>query len=62
MYSFELSINLTTKLLSILGRKSPKKQKEQPKPITHETYNEYKGDVMDYDGMGNYGRFPCINK
>ena len=43
-------------------RKSPKKQKEQPKPIAHETYNEYKGDVMDYDGMGNYGRFPCINK
>tara|TARA_A200000159_G_scaffold121131_1_gene115339 strand:+ start:1487 stop:1675 length:189 start_codon:yes stop_codon:yes gene_type:complete len=62
MYSFELSINLTTKLLNILGRKSPKKQKAQPKPITHETLNEYKGDVMDYDGMGNYGRFPCINK
>jgi hypothetical protein len=62
MYSFELSINLTTKLLNIFGRKSPKKQKEQPKPITHETLNEYKGDVMDYDGMGNYGRFPCINK
>ena len=63
MYSFELSINLTTKLLNLISRKkSPKKQKEQPKPITHETYNEYKGDVMDYDGMGNYGRFPCINK
>ena len=58
MYSFELSIHLTTKLLNILCRKSPKKQKEQPKPITLETLNEYKGDFMDYDGMGNYGRFP----
>jgi hypothetical protein len=62
MYPFELSINLTTKLLNFIGRKSPKKQKEQPKPITHETLNEYTGDVMDYDGMGNYGRFPCINR
>ena len=25
-------------------------------------FNEYKGDVMDYDGMGNYGRFPCQTK
>jgi hypothetical protein len=25
----------------------------------YETFNEIKGDVMDYDGMGNYGRFPC---
>lgn len=63
MYPFELSINITTKLLNLIGRKkSPKKQKEQSKPITYETLNEYKGDVMDYDGMGNYGRFPCSNK
>ncbi len=57
MYSFELSIHLTTKLLHLIGFKSLKKQKKQPR-LTHKTLNEFKSDVMDYDGMGNYGRFP----
>ena len=28
--------------------------------VKHETFN--KGDLMDYDGMGNWGRFPTTNK
>ena len=43
-----------------LKRKSKSKQSaEEPTVKNYETFNEYKGDVMDYDGMGNYGRFPC---
>ena len=28
--------------------------------VKYETIN--KGDLMDYDGMGDWGRFPPINK
>ena len=51
------------KAVARLIRKKSKSSK-QVKPVSdsHETFNKIKGDVMDYDGMGNYGRFPCINK
>lgn len=62
MYSFELSSSLSTKLIKFFVRRKAKKKTKQQKPITYETFNEYKGDVMDYDGMGNYGRFPCSSK
>jgi hypothetical protein len=63
MTSLELPNRLAITILNfILRRRNNKKVKEQPQPMTHETYNEYKGDVMDYDGMGNYGRFPCQTK
>lgn len=63
MTTFELSNKLALNLINfVLRRKVTKKVKEKPQPITYETYNEYKGDVMDYDGMGNYGRFPCETK
>ena len=43
-----------------LKRKSKSKQSVEESTVkNYETFNEYKGDVMDYDGMGNYGRFPC---
>ena len=46
-----------------LKRKPKSKQSvEEPVVKNYETFNEYKGDAMDYDGIGNYGRFPCINK
>jgi len=46
-----------------LYKKSKSEKKvEQPVSVNYETINEIKGDIMDYDGMGNYGRFPCINK
>lgn len=44
-----------------INRKSQPQQVD-PVSVNYETVNEIKGDVMDYDGMGNYGRFPCINK
>ena len=62
MYSLELSSSLSTKLIKFFVRRKAKKKTKQQKPITYETFNEYKGDVMDYDGMGNYGRFPCSSK
>jgi hypothetical protein len=47
-------------LARFLGKKPKSKQSvEEPTVKNYETFNEYKGDVMDYDGMGNYGRFPC---
>ena len=54
---YELAIRAIS---SILKRKSKSKQSPEITPVkNYETFNEYKGDVMDYDGMGNYGRFPC---
>lgn len=63
MSSLELPNKLAITILNfVLRRRNKKKVEEQPQPVTYETYNEYKGDVMDYDGMGNYGRFPCETK
>ena len=63
MTSLELPNKLAITILNfILRRRNNKKVEEQSQPVTYETYNEYKGDVMDYDGMGNYGRFPCQTK
>lgn len=57
---YEMAIRAISRFLK---RKSESKQSVENKPAhTYETFNEIKGDVMDYDGMGNYGRFPCINK
>lgn len=63
MSSLELPNKIAITILNfVLRRRNIKKVEEQPQPVTYETYNEYKGDVMDYDGMGNYGRFPCQTK
>ena len=54
---YEMAIRAISRFLK---RKSESKQSvEKKKKKNYETFNEYKGDVMDYDGMGNYGRFPC---
>ena len=60
MYSFELTQSIARALVtSLLSRKSKKvkcKNKKDQKPeITC-------SDFIDYDGIGNYGRFPCIKK
>ena len=34
--------------------------KKQWESVRYETIN--KGDLMDYDGMGDWGRFPLIKK
>tara|TARA_B100001093_G_scaffold506401_1_gene565242 strand:- start:2302 stop:2496 length:195 start_codon:yes stop_codon:yes gene_type:complete len=50
-------------IATLINRKVKSEKSVESKPVhTYETFNEIKGDVMDYDGMGNYGRFPCINK
>ena len=50
-------------IATLINRKVKSEKSVETKPAhTYETFNEIKGDVMDYDGMGNYGRFPCINK
>ena len=59
------SINtLALRVLSrLFSRKSESAKPVETTPVNnYETINEIKGDIMDYDGMGNYGRFPCINK
>ena len=51
----ELALRLLTRFISRKSKKSTKVKQV----VSHETINEIKGDIMDYDGMGNYGRFPC---
>lgn len=64
MTSFEISNKIAINIINFLLRKNEAnvKTEEEPKITNHETYNEYDGDIMDYDGMGNYGRFPCETK
>tara|TARA_E500000081_G_C5956761_1_gene271840 strand:+ start:317 stop:508 length:192 start_codon:yes stop_codon:yes gene_type:complete len=63
MTNLSLINELALRLLSrFIGRKSKSAKSVEPAPVNYETINEIKGDMMDYDGMGNYGRFPCINK
>jgi len=61
MTTLSLPHTFAIRILSrILSRKS--KSTKSVKIVSaknYETFNEIKGDVMDYDGMGNYGRFPC---
>lgn len=50
-------------IATLINRKVKSEKSVEVEPVhTYETFNEIKGDTMDYDGMGNYGRFPCINK
>ena len=61
MTTLSLPHTFAIRILSrLLSRKS--KSTKSVKIVSaknYETFNEIKGDVMDYDGMGNYGRFPC---
>ena len=66
-------MSLFSKFFSFFKKKEPKLTKEQIKELTNiiihknqnalnelgEALNQF-GDEMDYDGMGNYGRFPPI--
>lgn len=60
MYSFELTQSIARALVTSLLNRKTKKSKFKNK-------NEKKSenncsDFIDYDGMGNYGRFPCKTK
>ena len=58
-------MSLFSKIFSIFKPK-PKLSKTQLNKIIHQSISkneklfERLGDEMDYDGMGNYGRFPPI--
>jgi hypothetical protein len=64
MTSFEISNKIAISIINFILRKKEANTKIEKKSesITYETYNEYDGDIMDYDGMGNYSRFPCETK
>ena len=63
MTNLSLINTLALRVLSrFISRKSESAKPVEPASVNYETINEIKGDMMDYDGMGNYGRFPCINK
>jgi hypothetical protein len=58
-------MSLFSKIFSFF-KSTPKLSKEQMDELINESINknesllERLGDDMDYDGMGNYGRFPPI--
>jgi len=60
MYSFELTQSIARAIVtSLLNRKTKKvKCKNKNEQDTEITCS----DFIDYDGMGNYSRFPCIKK
>ena len=61
MYSFEVSQNIARAIVChILNRK--KKLKKSKNSINAIKKLDTNSDFIDYDGMGNYGRFPCIKK
>tara|TARA_B100000212_G_C27371657_1_gene532860 strand:+ start:2212 stop:2367 length:156 start_codon:yes stop_codon:yes gene_type:complete len=39
-----------------------KVKSNKPNKTSHVYINEYMGDFADYDGMGNWGRFPPLKK
>jgi len=58
MYSYEVTNSLGVYFASILlKRKSKKKVK-----VKQNIKEKNRSDFIDYDGMGNYGRFPCKKK
>ena len=60
MYSFEVTQNIARALaIHLLSRKKNKKLKKSNPVINNSNTNS---DFIDYDGMGNYGRFPCSKK
>ena len=61
MYSFEISHNIARAIVFHLVNRKKKsvKLKDSDKVIRKE---ETSSDFIDYDGIGNYGRFPCIKK
>ena len=61
MYSFEVSQSIARAIVChFLNRKKRLvKCKDNNSKISKlDTHS----DFIDYDGMGNYGRFPCIKK
>ena len=53
-------MNLFSKIFSAFKKKEPKLTKSQIRELLAEVRKARQADVADYDGMGNYGRFPPI--
>ncbi len=50
-------------LLTIYKKLKKKLKKDaQPPLVVKDTGKDTKGDPIDYDGMGDWGRFPPIKK
>ena len=61
MYSFEVSHNIAKAVVfHFLNRKKKVKRNKNSKNVIQKLKTN--SDFIDYDGMGNYGRFPCIKK
>ena len=61
MYSFEVSHSIARAIVFHLVNRKKKsvKLKDSDKVIKKE---ETTSDFIDYDGMGNFSRFPCNGK
>ena len=53
-------MNLFSKIFSAFKKKEPKLTKSQIRELLAEVRKARQADIADYDGMGNYGRFPPI--
>jgi hypothetical protein len=53
-------MNLFSKIFNAFKKKEPKLTKSQIRDLLSEVRKARQADVADYDGMGNYGRFPPI--
>ena len=53
-------MSLFSKIFGSFKKKEPKLTKSQIKELLSEVRKARQSDVADYDGMGNYGRFPPI--
>ena len=56
----QIVIHFTTMIKYILNLFKTKKVKAEEPNNSNVYINEYMGDFADYDGMGNWGRFPPI--
>ena len=61
MYSFEVSQTIARAIVfHIVNRKKKVKRTKSNDNVIQKL--DTNSDFIDYDGMGNYGRFPCIKK
>ena len=57
---YEIAIRAISRFLK--RRPKSKKSVRVATVKDHDPSNKSSSDALDYDGIGNYDRFPCINK
>ena len=61
MYSFEVSQTFARAIVfHLLNRKKRVQRNKNSNKVIQKI--DTNSDFIDYDGMGNFGRFPCIKK